>query len=56
MLITTPDKQDFMLKIVLIGDPGVGKSNLLWRYTKDEFKMQSPTTIGVEFATKCIDI
>lgn len=45
-----------MLKIVLIGDPGVGKSNLLLRFTKDEFKMQSPTTIGVEFATKCIDI
>ena len=45
-----------MLKIVLIGDPGVGKSNLLWRYTKDEFKVQALATIGVEFATKCIDI
>ena len=45
-----------MLKIVLIGDPGVGKSNLLWRYTKDEFKMQSPATIGVEFASKCIEV
>ena len=53
-LLVSSDKYDFLLKIVLIGDPGVGKSNLLWRYTKDEFKMQSPTTIGVEFATKAL--
>ena len=53
-LLVSSDKYDFLLKIVLIGDPGVGKSNLLWRYTKDEFKMQSPTTIGVEFASKAL--
>ena len=28
-------------KIAILGDSGVGKSNLLLRYTKDEFKMQS---------------
>ena len=55
-LIVQPDKYDFLMKIVLIGDQAVGKSNLLWRYTKDEFKMGAPATIGVEFATKCIDI
>ena len=41
---------------MLIGDSGVGKSNLLLRYTKDEFKLVSQMTIGVEFATKSIVI
>ena len=55
-MLVSSDKYDFLLKIVLIGDSGVGKSNLLLRYTKDEFKMQSQMTIGVEFATKSIII
>jgi GTPase SAR1 family protein len=36
------------LAVVLIGDSGVGKSNLLSRFVKDEFSMDSKTTIGVE--------
>jgi Ras-related protein Rab-11A len=36
----------------MIGDSGVGKSNLLMRYTKGDFNIESKTTIGVEFATK----
>jgi len=43
--------QEFMFKIVLIGDSGVGKSQLLLRYTKDQFKIKSTSTIGMEFAT-----
>ena len=30
-----------------IGDSGVGKSNLLSRFTKNEFSLESKTTIGV---------
>jgi Ras-related protein Rab-11A len=45
---------DFLFKVVMIGDSGVGKSNLLMRYTKNEFNLESKTTIGVEFATKTI--
>jgi len=37
--------------VVLIGDSGVGKSNLLTRFVKDEFSMDSKTTIGVEVCT-----
>lgn len=45
---------DYLFKVVMIGDSGVGKSNLLMRYTKGEFNIESKTTIGVEFATKSI--
>jgi Ras-related protein Rab-11A len=39
---------------VLIGDSGVGKSNLLSRFTRNEFNLEGKSTIGVEFATKSI--
>ena len=45
---------DYLFKVVLIGDSGVGKSNLLSRFTKNEFNLESKATIGVEFATKNI--
>ena len=47
---------DYLFKIVLIGDSGVGKSNLLSRFTRNEFNLESKTTIGVEFAQKTITI
>lgn len=47
---------DFLLKIVLIGDSGVGKTNLLSRFTRDQFNPDSKSTIGVEFATKTMEI
>lgn len=42
--------------VVLIGDSGVGKSNLLSRFTRNEFNLESKSTIGVEFATKSINV
>jgi len=54
--MTTPsdDEYDYLFKVVLIGDSGVGKSNLLSRFTRGEFNLESKSTIGVEFATKSI--
>merc|ERR1712108_57459 len=46
---------DYLFKIVLIGDSGVGKSNLLSRFTRNEFNLESKSTIGVEFATRSLD-
>lgn len=43
-------------KVVLIGDSGVGKSNLLSRFTRNEFNLDSKSTIGVEFATRSIQV
>eukprot|EP00759_Apiculatamorpha_spiralis_P017617 PhF_6_TR23779/c0_g1_i1/m.33264/K07904/RAB11A; Ras-related protein Rab-11A len=47
---------NFLFKIVVIGDSGVGKSNLMTRYTCDEFSVETPSTIGVEFMTKTLTI
>ncbi|KAG6589246.1 Ras-related protein Rab11D [Cucurbita argyrosperma subsp. argyrosperma] len=50
------DEYDYLFKLVLIGDSGVGKSNLLSRFTKNQFNLESKSTIGVEFATKNLEI
>ncbi|KAH7294666.1 hypothetical protein KP509_27G012200 [Ceratopteris richardii] len=47
---------DYLFKVVLIGDSGVGKSNLLSRFTRNEFHLESKSTIGVEFATRTIQV
>jgi Ras-related protein Rab-11A len=44
--------QDYLFKIVLIGDSSVGKSNLLARFARNEFYPNSKSTIGVEFQTQ----
>ncbi|KZV21724.1 hypothetical protein F511_02882 [Dorcoceras hygrometricum] len=47
---------DYLFKAVLIGDSAVGKSNLLYRFAKDEFFLDSKPTIGVEFAYRSIKV
>ncbi|MHA2299630.1 MAG: hypothetical protein ACXACD_01610 [Candidatus Thorarchaeota archaeon] len=43
-------------KTVLIGDGGVGKTSIAVRYTEDRFDDQMKMTIGVNFASKKVDI
>ena len=50
------DDYDYLFKVVLIGDSGVGKSNLLSRFTRNEFCLESKSTIGVEFATRSLEV
>ncbi|VFQ97561.1 unnamed protein product [Cuscuta campestris] len=50
------DDYDYLFKVVLIGDSGVGKSNLLSRFTRNEFSLESKSTIGVEFATRTVRV
>ncbi|CAA2973174.1 ras-related protein RABA4d-like [Olea europaea var. sylvestris] len=49
-------KMDYVFKIVLIGDSAVGKSQLLARFARNEFNLESKATIGVEFQTKTLVI
>jgi small GTP-binding protein len=53
-MTTAPTSFDHLFKIVLVGDSGVGKSNLLSRFTKDNFTTDEKSTIGVEFATRIV--
>ena len=46
----------FYCSVVLVGDSGVGKSNLLSRFTRNEFSLETKSTIGVEFATRSIQV
>ncbi|KAK9146093.1 hypothetical protein Sjap_005996 [Stephania japonica] len=48
--------EEYLFKVVVIGDSAVGKSNLLSRYARGEFNPQSKATIGVEFQTQRVEI
>ena len=48
--LNEPD--DYTVKIVLVGDTGVGKSNILTRYINNTFSHDSKATVGVELSTK----
>jgi len=47
---------DYVYKVVVIGDSAVGKSQLLARFTKNEFSFDSKSTIGVEFQTRTLNL
>ncbi|XP_065034891.1 ras-related protein RABA1f-like [Musa acuminata AAA Group] len=50
------EEYDYRFKVVLIGDSGVGKTNLLSRFARDEFSFVTKSTIGVEFATRTVHV
>lgn len=47
---------DYLIKLLIIGDSGVGKSCLLVRFTDDTFTPNFITTIGIDFKIKTIEI
>ncbi|KAF2292979.1 hypothetical protein GH714_034529 [Hevea brasiliensis] len=49
-------KIDYVFKVVLIGDSAVGKSQILARFARNEFNLDSKATIGVEFQTRTLVI
>ena len=47
---------DYLFKLIVIGSSGVGKSNILSKFTKNLFNLEAAPTLGVEFLTKNIKI
>ena len=49
-------KYDYLFKLLIIGESGVGKTCLLLRFTDDSFTANHLTTIGIDFKIKIITL
>jgi Ras-related protein Rab-8A len=49
-------KYDYLFKLLIIGESGVGKTCLLLRFTDDSFTANHLTTIGIDFKIKIINL
>lgn len=49
-----PEEAHYLLKIVLLGDPAVGKTSLAKRYVDNMFRMDYIMTIGTDIRTKTV--
>jgi small GTP-binding protein len=47
---------DYLFKVVVIGDSGVGKSCLLIRFAEDKFSEEHVSTIGVDFTNRTVEV
>ena len=47
---------DWLVKVIILGDSGVGKTNILSRFCDEKFTVTHMATIGVDFKIKTIDI
>ena len=47
---------DYLFKLLLIGDSGVGKSCLLLRFAEDTYTESFISTIGVDFKIRTVEI
>ena len=54
--ISNFEKEYYKLKLIVIGDSGVGKTNLIKRYISNTFTIDTKSTVGVEFFTKTFKI
>lgn len=47
---------DYLIKLLVIGDSGVGKTNMLLRFSENNFMTSHLTTIGIDFKIKTIQL
>ena len=50
--VSNYEKEFYKLKLIVLGDSGVGKTNIIRRYVSDTFSIDTKATVGVEFFTK----
>ena len=50
------DQYSLLMKFIIVGDPGVGKSSLLQQFVDRRFSEQHDITIGVEFGKRLLDM
>ena len=53
---STYGENEFKFKVVVVGDSGVGKTNLIHRFVKNNFSENTKATVGVEFLSKTYQI
>ena len=49
-------KYDYLCKSIIVGDSGVGKTNIVLRFTQDTYKNSHTATIGVDFKIKTVNV
>ena len=54
--MSNQNEYDYLLKYLIIGNSGVGKSCLLLRYSDDEYSDKHIITIGVDFKIKSLTV
>lgn len=50
------DEYDHLIKLLVIGDSGVGKSSMMMRFADDQYTDTYISTIGVDFKVRTIEI
>lgn len=46
---------DYLLRVIVVGDTGIGKSSLLMRYVDQDFQYNLLPTIGIDFKIKLMN-
>ena len=50
------DDYDYLFKLILVGDSGVGKSTIVKRYDDNVFTEIKVPTVGVDFCIKTVPV
>jgi small GTP-binding protein len=56
MSVKKEASHDYLFKLVLIGDSGVGKTNIISRYVHDRYSANTISTVGIEYSIRNVEI